>query len=486
MDIQSTIKNYFESNAVRKLQVGCQNNLLEGWLNTDVTPLKSEIMFLDARQQLPFEDNVFHYVFAEHMIEHINYQEGCFFLKECFRVLNPGGKIRLAAPDLNCIVNLYNCHTDELGSRYLKFAGEAFSPAVKSNYDTFAINQWFRGWDHKFIYDFKTLESCLINAGFSNIVRCNVGESNDPNLCDIERHGYVVSPEFNDLETMVLEAQKINCNYIPNELWNTKAIKKLHEYFDRTYLINLDSRKDRLEESLIECNKYGIKFERFRACDGQQEMGDITPAEASGMLPRHWNKGSAGLCVSTITILKQCQKDKLDTVLIMEDDVHFNPKIYDILDDAMKQVPEQWESIFFGLNDFESISVSKNVNLIKSGYAAHCFALKKDVFQFIIESLSAMNNPSDVVYDKYLFPRNRSYVIKPHLAWQRFSQSNITGRYAYAKHLIPDEYKGSINTENIDEFKISDLVHIIADGEMQVSDLERQVYQLKGSLVASN
>ena len=133
--------------------------------------------------------------------------------------------------------------------------------------------------------------------------------------------------------------------YLPLNI-NNAMQKKFHEYFDKTYLINLDSRKDRLEESISECNKYNIIFERFKACDGQKEILDIISAEAIGQLPRHWNKGSAGLCVSTVKILKQCQKDNINTVLIMEDDIHFNPQIYNILDDAIKQVPEQWESIF--------------------------------------------------------------------------------------------------------------------------------------------
>lgn len=259
-------------------------------------------------------------------------------------------------------------------------------------------------------------------------------------------------------------------------------IKKLHEYFDRSYLINLDSRQDRLLDSTRECNKYGIKFERFRACDGHKELSDIISAESIDMLPRHWNKGNAGLCVSTISILKQCQQDNLNSVLIMEDDIQFNPEIYDILDDAMTQIPEDWESIFFGLTDFSSVPISKNVNLIQSAYSAHCFALRRKVFQFIIDLLSTMSCPNDVAYDRNLFPRGKSYVIKPHLAWQRPSVSNITGRFSYQRLIIPDKYKNHIDTDNMAKSNIPNLIDIIMEGEEQVVILERKVFQLTQKL----
>jgi hypothetical protein len=91
-----------------------------------------------------------------------------------------------------------------------------------------------------------------------------------------------------------------------------------------------------------------------------------------------------------------------------------------------------------------------------------------------------------VALNKFLFPRNKSYVIKPHLAWQRFSQSNITGRYAYSESIIPDEYKQPITTENTTDSTNSNLINIIMEGETRISELDREVYLLKQSLAATN
>jgi GR25 family glycosyltransferase involved in LPS biosynthesis len=213
---------------------------------------------------------------------------------------------------------------------------------------------------------------------------------------------------------------------------------KLHEYFDRTYLINLDSRTDRLAQSTAECGKYDILFERFQACDGSAEIDNIRPS-ATSENQTSWNKGSAGLCVSTIKILEQCQKDNLDSVLIMEDDVEFNPQINNILDQTMSQIPDHWESIFFGLSFAQTVQITENIGMIKSGWSAHCFAINRTVFQYIIELLSSMDDPADIKYSRYLFPRGKSYVVKPFLAWQRPSLSNIRGYRSNLAFLRPPE-----------------------------------------------
>ena len=222
---------------------------------------------------------------------------------------------------------------------------------------------------------------------------------------------------------------------------------KLHEYFDKTYLINLDLRPDRLEESKVECSKYDITFERFRACNGQEEIGTLKPV-VTGHEHYAWNKHAAGVCLSLIKLLEKCQRDKVDSVLIMEDDIQFNPQLNNILDEAIKQVPESWESIFFGLWEFASEKVSNNVYLIKDGLCLHCHALRKSVFQFMIDILSALDDPADSKYNMYLFPRGKSFVIKPFLAWQRSSFSTIRGQYLDSRFTKPPE---SLTVEEIKE-----------------------------------
>jgi len=189
------------------LQIGSGRNALKGWLNTDLNPTK-EIVFLDATKKLPFDDCTFDYVFSEHIIEHLVYQDGIRLVQECYRVLKPRGKIRISTPDLRFLIELYAENKTELQERYIVWAVDYFLPDIGIYLDTFVINNFFRDWNHKFIYDYKTLQNVLDKCGFINITRYNPGESDDKNLQGIESHGHHITDESNKLESMVLEGTK--------------------------------------------------------------------------------------------------------------------------------------------------------------------------------------------------------------------------------------------------------------------------------------
>lgn len=201
------IKRYLASHQILKLHLGCGRNLLNGWLNTDLK-IGREIVFVDAFQRMPFPDGTFHYVFSEHMIEHLNYFSGRRFLKDCFRILKPGGKLRIATPDIQFLIELYRPEKTDLQQRYIAWASAHFFGSDNFAQDTFVINNFFRAWGHAFIYDFKVLAQGLSLAGFVEIKRCPVSQSDDTHLEKLESHGRTIGEEFNRLETLVVEALK--------------------------------------------------------------------------------------------------------------------------------------------------------------------------------------------------------------------------------------------------------------------------------------
>jgi predicted SAM-dependent methyltransferase len=203
------IRRYLRSHQIRKLEIGAWPNIQEGWLHTDVYPTSGEIIFLDARKLFPFEDGIFDYVFSEHLIEHLTYKEGLFMLGECYRVLKPGGRIRIATPDLETLVGLYVPEKSELQQRYIRWITDKFLPEVGVYRASFVINNAFRNWGHQFIYDRATLQSAMEEVGFVGITRYAAGESDDEALRGIESHGKSAGNEdMNRFETMVLEAKR--------------------------------------------------------------------------------------------------------------------------------------------------------------------------------------------------------------------------------------------------------------------------------------
>src|SRR5207302_1827164 len=61
----------------------------------------------DVTSSLPFDDCHFDAVYHAHLLEHLPRERVPSFLGECFRVLKPGGVLRVVVPDLEQIARLY-------------------------------------------------------------------------------------------------------------------------------------------------------------------------------------------------------------------------------------------------------------------------------------------------------------------------------------------------------------------------------------------
>lgn len=203
---QRHIAGYLDGNPIRKLQIGCGKNPLQGWLNTDIDARNG--IYLDATRPLPLPEECIDCIFTEHMFEHISYRDGNRFLREACRVLKRGGKIRIATPNLAFIIRLFSEVDADLAQRYIKFQVDRFIPYAKVYTRGNVVNNFFYNWGHHFIYDLEMLTHTLLDSGFTEVARCNPGESNDPHFRTLEGHGQIIGDEFNLLETIVVEACK--------------------------------------------------------------------------------------------------------------------------------------------------------------------------------------------------------------------------------------------------------------------------------------
>lgn len=196
--------HYLAQPGDKKLVLGCGASVLTGWLNTDFEPLSDEVMYLNVTIPFPFADGTFDLIFTEHMIEHVSYADAERMLRECWRVMKAGSKIRVSTPDLKFLVDLYQDDKSPLQQEYLRYTAE--EAGIKP-LDTHIINLFVREWGHLFIYDEKALQLALEEAGFTEIERCALNESREPALRNIE-HERRRPPGFLRLETLTLEGVK--------------------------------------------------------------------------------------------------------------------------------------------------------------------------------------------------------------------------------------------------------------------------------------
>jgi predicted SAM-dependent methyltransferase len=203
------IDAYLRTHDVRKLQLGTGRNVRDGWLNTDIHDFRrsGEVVFIDARQRFPLPDASFDVVHSEHMLEHLTYKDGLRCLRECYRVLRPDGRIRVATPSLERLIALYDPEPSDVQRRYLRWSVDEFVPHADAPLPGFVLNNFLRDWGHEFVYDTQTLRHALETAGFVDVEEHRVGESDDPRLAGLEGH-LGEAPELNEYETIVLEARR--------------------------------------------------------------------------------------------------------------------------------------------------------------------------------------------------------------------------------------------------------------------------------------
>lgn len=98
--------NYLKPSS-RLLNVGCGQRYDRRWVNLDLSSLDASVVQYDINLGLPFADGSFDAVYHSHVFEHLKPEQGERLLKECFRVLAPGGVLRMVVPDLEKIAQLY-------------------------------------------------------------------------------------------------------------------------------------------------------------------------------------------------------------------------------------------------------------------------------------------------------------------------------------------------------------------------------------------
>ena len=146
--------NIFQKTKYKRLYLGCGNKYIKNFVNVDIMEESKADIISDVRTLKEFDINSIDLIYSCHMIEHVSRHEYKNVLKRWYDIIKPGGKIRLALPDLFALSKYYieNGNIDEV--RGCMFGGQ------KNKYDY-----------HYFGHDFKSLKKNLEEIGFINVKR---------------------------------------------------------------------------------------------------------------------------------------------------------------------------------------------------------------------------------------------------------------------------------------------------------------------------
>ncbi len=155
---------------------------IAGWINIDVSASHADQYIAhDIRRPLPLRDGQARRVFAEHVVEHLDFRhEIPRVLAEFRRILEPGGALRIVVPDAARFLQAYAAGSREqfkaLGWDLDRLPDDIFTPMHVVNHIYHQEGEHFFGWD------FETMEWALLSAGFKRVVRQSFGHSLDPEL----------------------------------------------------------------------------------------------------------------------------------------------------------------------------------------------------------------------------------------------------------------------------------------------------------------
>jgi predicted SAM-dependent methyltransferase len=131
---------------------------------------------------VPYGDATVDFIYSSHFLEHLFREDAEALLRDAYRALKKGGRIRIAVPDLEYAVKLYQKGAKEEAMAFF-----------------FSLNGAGYLNHHHYMYDFDLLRRLLASAGFVEIEQCAFQEGQCPDVKTLDNR-----PE----ETLFVEARK--------------------------------------------------------------------------------------------------------------------------------------------------------------------------------------------------------------------------------------------------------------------------------------
>ena len=176
-----------------KLHLGCGNKLLDGFINVDIREDIPGVDLVDDIVQLSkVRDRSADLIYACHVLEHVKRHERVSVLETWHSKLGANGTLRIAVPDFEKVVKLYNRGTSCDSLIGFLYGGQDY----EYNF-------------HYYCWDYKSLEQDLTVAGFTNVRRYDWRQTEHAKIDDYSQ-SYLphMDKEHGELMSLNVEATK--------------------------------------------------------------------------------------------------------------------------------------------------------------------------------------------------------------------------------------------------------------------------------------
>ena len=145
-----------------KISLGSGGVRLPGWIHVDYDQACQPDVRADLSAPLPFPDQSADFLQSEDFIGQLSFEQAGSFLAECYRVLKPGGALRLLTPDLDQLVRLYLARDRRLKALWEREVGIPLLTGTLGE----LVHTALTFADQRSFFDEETLRALLEPLGF--------------------------------------------------------------------------------------------------------------------------------------------------------------------------------------------------------------------------------------------------------------------------------------------------------------------------------
>lgn len=218
----------------------------------------------------------------------------------------------------------------------------------------------------------------------------------------------------------------------------------VNEFFDHVFCISLQRRrsdwlnpktgsiiKGRYNDCVSEFERHRINVEFIDGVDGLTlQIPAIKSSDGEMISP-----GDIGCVLSHLKVVKIARDRGYKNYLVFEDDIQLATDFAMQFNNCNHQVPSDWDMVYLGGSHIGPIThIAENVARITQTFTTHAIGVKSTIYQSLIDIWSLENEKVDISVSS-LHSRFNCYVIRPHIAFQRQSYSDILEKDTYYEHL---------------------------------------------------